>query len=208
MAEMDHRAGSAHQISSGQVYETWEFWPIRTAELHHFCDASELDYGTVSYFRFTNSMGRVHVALVLGNSSGTPLKQITIPRLELAMATLTVKWTGCWKGSSKRYLKTLFSGQIAHLCWHISIIKQKDSILSWPTEFQWSMTYSKRNNGDVWAQRTTQLMMHHIYLVSEIIEMAEGSDLSGKGGHWLARDPYKTGTNSSKQSRGQKGCFC
>ena len=61
------------------------FGPIRT----HFCDASKNGYGTVS--RFTNQMGRVHVAFVLGKSRVTPLKQITIPRLELAAATLPVK---------------------------------------------------------------------------------------------------------------------
>ena len=67
------------------------FGPIRTAELHHFCDASEKGYGTTSYLRFTNSMGRVHVSFILGKSRVTPLKQITIPRLELTAATLAVK---------------------------------------------------------------------------------------------------------------------
>ena len=68
-----------------------DFGPIRTAQLHHFSDASELGYGTVSYLRFTNTAGRIHVVFVLGKSRVTPLKQITIPRLELTAATLAVK---------------------------------------------------------------------------------------------------------------------
>ncbi|KAJ8349111.1 hypothetical protein SKAU_G00277000 [Synaphobranchus kaupii] len=67
------------------------FGHARTAELHHFCDASEVGFGTVSYIRLKNDKGDVHIAFVLGKSRVTPLKQITIPRLELAAATLVVK---------------------------------------------------------------------------------------------------------------------
>ena len=68
-----------------------DFGPIKTGELHHFSDASEIGYGTVSYLRLTNTAGRVCVAFVLGKSRVTPLKQITIPRLELTAATLAMK---------------------------------------------------------------------------------------------------------------------
>lgn len=64
---------------------------VRTAELHQFCDASESGYRTVRYLRLTNFEGAVHLSFVLGKSRITPLKQITIPRLELAAATLAVK---------------------------------------------------------------------------------------------------------------------
>lgn len=67
------------------------FGAVRTAWLHHFCDASESGYGTVSYLRFTNYEGYAHITFVLGKSRVAPLKQITIPRLELAAATLAVK---------------------------------------------------------------------------------------------------------------------
>ncbi|KAK0140258.1 hypothetical protein N1851_022806 [Merluccius polli] len=67
------------------------FGLTRTAELHHFCDASETGYGTASYLRLTNDKADVHVTFVLGKSRVIPLKQITIPRLELAAASLAVK---------------------------------------------------------------------------------------------------------------------
>lgn len=63
---------------------------VKTAELHNFCDASESGYGTVSYIRLADKMGNVHVAFILGKSRVTPLKQMTIPRLELAAATFAV----------------------------------------------------------------------------------------------------------------------
>ena len=66
------------------------FGLIRTAEMHHFCGASETGHGTASYIRFTNHKGDTHVSFVLGKSRVNPLKQITIPRLELTAATLAV----------------------------------------------------------------------------------------------------------------------
>ncbi|XP_052378933.1 uncharacterized protein LOC127931174 [Oncorhynchus keta] len=67
------------------------FGQVKTAQLHHFGDASEQGYGTASYLRFTNGMEKVHIAFILGKSRVTPLKQMTIPRLELAAATLAVR---------------------------------------------------------------------------------------------------------------------
>lgn len=64
---------------------------VKTAQLHHFCDASEQGYGSVSYLRSTNTTGKVHIAFVLGKSRVNPLKQMTIPRFELAAATLAAR---------------------------------------------------------------------------------------------------------------------
>lgn len=60
------------------------------AQLHHFCDASQKAYGIVSYLRFAGSNG-VHCAFVCGKAKLAPLKQQTIPRLELCAAVLAVK---------------------------------------------------------------------------------------------------------------------
>lgn len=64
------------------------FGQVKTTQLHNFCDASEQGYGTASYLRLTNDSEEVHVAFVMGKSRVTPLKTITIPRLELTAATL------------------------------------------------------------------------------------------------------------------------
>ena len=61
------------------------------AELHHFSDASEQAYGTVSYLRLTAGKHTVPVAFMLGKARVAPLKQTTIPRLELAAAVLAVR---------------------------------------------------------------------------------------------------------------------
>lgn len=60
------------------------------AELHHFSDASQTAYGTVSYLRL-ESADSVHVSFIIGKARVAPLKQVTIPRLELAAAVLAVR---------------------------------------------------------------------------------------------------------------------
>ena len=60
-------------------------------ELHHFSDASLQAYGCCSYIRCINRNGNVHVALVMSKNKVAPLKRLTIPRLELQAAVLSVK---------------------------------------------------------------------------------------------------------------------
>ena len=61
------------------------------SELRYFSDASEQDYGAVSFLRTVNVNCDIHCFFVLGKSRVTLLKGMTIPRLELAAATAAVK---------------------------------------------------------------------------------------------------------------------
>ena len=60
-------------------------------ELHAFSDASENGYGACVYLRSTYSNGDVSVSLLLGKSKVAPLKQLSIPRLELQGAVLAAR---------------------------------------------------------------------------------------------------------------------
>ena len=60
-------------------------------QLHHFADASEKAYGVVSYLRSEDQEGRIHSNIVMAKSRLTPLKTLTIPRLELQAATLATR---------------------------------------------------------------------------------------------------------------------
>ena len=64
---------------------------IKSAQLHHFADASESGYGTVTYLRTENSSGKINCAFVMGKARVTPLKPVTIPRLELTASTVAVR---------------------------------------------------------------------------------------------------------------------
>lgn len=68
-----------------------DFGMVEVAELHHFSDASSSGYGQCSYLRLVNQSGQVHCCLLMGKSRVVPLKPITVPRLELSAALLSVK---------------------------------------------------------------------------------------------------------------------
>lgn len=58
------------------------------AELHAFSDASTIGYGACVYLRQTDATGISTVQLVIGKSRLAPIKEVTVPRLELAAAVV------------------------------------------------------------------------------------------------------------------------
>ena len=67
------------------------FGNVVSCTLHHFSDACESGYSQPSYIRLLNQRGQVHCTLLIGKSRVAPLKFVSIPRLELTAATLSVK---------------------------------------------------------------------------------------------------------------------
>ena len=64
---------------------------IQDLQLQGFCDASENAFASVVYLYMTDSKGKVHVSLVLAKTKVAPIKQLTIPCLELCGAHLLAK---------------------------------------------------------------------------------------------------------------------
>ena len=79
------------EITINRCYKPQDFGPVVTAELHNFSDASLVGYGQCSYLRLLNAKGKVQCSLVLGKARVTPLKAVTIPRLELTAAVLSTR---------------------------------------------------------------------------------------------------------------------
>ncbi|TWW61446.1 hypothetical protein D4764_04G0000930 [Takifugu flavidus] len=73
-------------FSMSRCVKPKNFGTTKVARLHHFSDASEVAYGTASYLVLENDKGRIHCSLAMGKSRVSPLKQITVPRLELTAA--------------------------------------------------------------------------------------------------------------------------
>ena len=83
-----------HELERFQVQRCFKpknFGNVQQVELHHFSDASQEGYGQCSYVRFVNEDNKAHCAFVIGKSRVTPLRQVTIPRLELAAATVSAR---------------------------------------------------------------------------------------------------------------------
>ncbi|XP_043505316.1 uncharacterized protein LOC122526172 [Polistes fuscatus] len=56
------------------------------SQIHGFCDASQVGYGGSLYVRSRDRVGNIHVRLLCAKSRVAPLKDTTIPRLELCGA--------------------------------------------------------------------------------------------------------------------------
>ena len=68
-----------------------DFGDITDMSIHHFSDASDKAYGTASYLRVENNVGNVNCTLLMGKSRVAPIKPVTVPRLELTAASVSIK---------------------------------------------------------------------------------------------------------------------
>ena len=78
-------------IKFDHCYKPADFGDLSSAQLHLFSDASTVGYGQASYLHLDNTEGHVHCPLVMGKSRVAPAKLVTVPRLELTAASLSVK---------------------------------------------------------------------------------------------------------------------
>ncbi len=69
------------------------FGKVESAQLHTMSDTSTTGYGQCSYLRLVDEHGTVHVSFQMGKARVAPKKTVSIPRLELAAATVSVKMT-------------------------------------------------------------------------------------------------------------------
>ena len=91
MARWENRLLDLPKLSSFSISRCLmpaEFGQVASSQLNHFSDASEDGCGSVSYLRLVNEEGKLHCAFLFGKSRVTPLKAVTILRLELSAATM------------------------------------------------------------------------------------------------------------------------
>ena len=89
---------------------------INFIEMHVFCDSYTLAYGAVVYIRIVTSIG-ARVSLLASKTKVSPLKVLTIPRLELLGCVLLSKV--CLAVGSRVDLSEIFcwtDSEVA-LCW-------------------------------------------------------------------------------------------
>ena len=60
-------------------------------ELHYFSDASQQAYATVVYLRMVSESGEIRCSFLFSRSRLAPVRPMTIPRLELSAAVLSVR---------------------------------------------------------------------------------------------------------------------
>lgn len=67
------------------------FHNAKYTELHLFSDGSEVGYGACAYLRLVDEFDNITCSLVMGKSRLSPIKQMSIPRLELSGAVIACR---------------------------------------------------------------------------------------------------------------------
>ncbi|XP_067055972.1 uncharacterized protein [Acropora muricata] len=74
-----------------RCFKPKNFAEIKNAQLHIFSDGSRVGYGAVAYLRLVDVFDPIHCSFVMGKARLAPIHEITIPRLELTAAVISVK---------------------------------------------------------------------------------------------------------------------
>ena len=134
------------------------FGVIVNVSLHHFSDAAEKAYGQVSYLRLENAEGEVSCSMLIGKARVAPLKMITIPRMELTAATLSVKMSKILKEELeyKNYDEYYWTDSQVVLSYlnnpskrfKVFVANRVATILDHSTKEQWRYVPSSQNPAD------------------------------------------------------------
>ena len=79
------------KFTISRCYKPVDFGRIISCELYHFFDASANAYGACSYLRVVDDHSRIQCSLAIAKSRLAPMKTVSIPRLELTAAVLSVR---------------------------------------------------------------------------------------------------------------------
>ena len=151
------------QMNIPRCFKPDEFGNLKTTELHNVSDASVDGYGQCSYLRIVDYNDRIHCSLVIGKSRVNPLKPITIPRLGLMAALVSVK-------VSEMLQRELRYHELKEFFWTDSqvVTTQAASRHALRIAFNKAETIPLRTNRITWKANIIQPMTHHEDLVCRI----------------------------------------
>ncbi|XP_068690212.1 uncharacterized protein [Montipora foliosa] len=134
------------------------FGSVISRQIHHFSDASAIGYGQVTYLRNENDKGNIHCSFLKGKSRLAPLKAMTIPRLVLKAATISVRIGGMISRESDDPVdsETYWTDSTSVLNYiqnkakrfHVFVANRVQSIRDQTDPAQWRYVESKNNPAD------------------------------------------------------------
>ena len=83
--------GKLKEVTVDRCFKPKGFAQAQETQLHLFSDASRQGYSAAAYFRVKDADGRVHCSFDMGKARLAPIREISIPRLELTAAIISVK---------------------------------------------------------------------------------------------------------------------
>ncbi|XP_063436812.1 uncharacterized protein LOC134718246 [Mytilus trossulus] len=147
------------QLGIQRCVKPKNFGNITVCELHHFSDASTLGYGQCSYLRLIDENGLIHCTLLMGKARVTPRRLLTIPRLELSAAIVSIRISQLLKQELQYENITewfwtdsnIVLGYIANdnRRFHVFVANRVQQIREHSSPTQWKYVDTKENPADV-----------------------------------------------------------
>ena len=78
-------------LEADRCFTSSKFGKVIDCSVHDFSDASQNGYGPVSCMRLVDQKSMIYCSLAMAKSRVTPIKFVSISRLELAAAALSIK---------------------------------------------------------------------------------------------------------------------
>lgn len=162
---------SVDKLQIARCMKPKDFGKVVAVQLHHFSDASTAGYGQCSYLRLVDDEQRVHCSLIMGKSRVAPLKYVTIPRLELVAALVSVKVSSLLQRELEYESVTnyfwsdsqIVLGYIANDArrFHTFVANRVQQIREQTEPSQWSYVSTKENPADLASRGTTVKELSH-----------------------------------------------
>ena len=142
------------------------FGTVVSLSIHHFSDASENGYGQCSYLRLVNQDGKIHCSLLVGKSRVPPKKFVSIPRLELTAAVLSVKMACTLrKELGIKVAKEIFWTDSQVVLAYIRSNSKRFKVFVANQQYSRYMRIQALINGLMFQPQITQQMMHQEGLI-------------------------------------------
>ena len=145
------------------------FGVVVSRQIHSFSDASSTGYGQVSYLRMENERGDVHCAFFIGKARVAPVKTMTIPRLELTAATVSVRVVEMIAREldepvNSRHFWTDSTTVLKYINekkrFQVFVANRVQTIRDTTNPYQWRYVESKRNPADDASHGLERILVH------------------------------------------------
>ena len=145
------------QFKVNRCVKPAEFGTVVSQQIHLFSDASSVGYGSVAYLRLRDNRDRVHCTFLMGKARLAPMKSVTIPRLELTAATVSIRVGELLKrevdGDSELVYHTDSTTVLRYIAneqqrFHVFVANRVQLIHDHSSPSQWKYVDSKENPAD------------------------------------------------------------